>query len=222
MFQVLTDGQMTDKPNTKEHTMDCTWFTNMPWNGWISLRLVMNICCLKFRSSLNCMVNSISQVLMRKSMSQFPICGMKEERFILIRLKKFSSTEWMKPPSSKKKNKQLSESQMYLKLQKPSSISLKQVLRILNMQHAPWLRFFNRSTNLTTWLASWWMDFLTFTDLVGTDHLSTLTIEDCSVTFHHITLLTAECSSIWTVTSWRMVSRWWLVATTLFISTNLT
>ncbi len=123
MFQVLIGGQMTDKPNMKEPTMDCTWFTNMLWNGWISLGLVMNICWLKSRSSLNCMVNSISQVLIKRSMSQFLICGMREGRFILMKSKKFSSTEWMRPLSLKKKNKQLSESQTYSKLQKISSIS---------------------------------------------------------------------------------------------------
>lgn len=55
------------------------------------------------------MVSLISQELMKNNMNLFQIFGMKEERFILMKSKKFSNTEWMKLQNFKNKNNQLSE-----------------------------------------------------------------------------------------------------------------
>jgi len=53
------------------------------------------------------MVSMISQELIKKNMNQFQIFGMKEEKFILIKLKKSFNTEWMKLQNQNNKNKQL-------------------------------------------------------------------------------------------------------------------
>ncbi len=192
---------MTVRPNTKELTMDFTWFTNTQFNGWINSRLATSICYLKFRSNLNCTESLISQAPMRKNINQFLICGMIEERPTLTILIKSSNTEWTKLQNWKKKSKQLWEWQMswkhpsqLLKLSTP-------VPRIQNMLLAPWLKSCNRCMNPTIWPANWSMDFHTFTGNLGTDLSNISTTEDCSATFHPTTLLTAGCLWIWTVIS---------------------
>lgn len=112
MSPVHTNGPMIEKPNMRELTMVFMLSMNMQYNGSINSKLVTNTFFQKFKSSLNFMVSLTSQELMRKNTSLFLIFGMKEERFISTKLKKFSNTEWMRQQSLNKKNKPLSEWQM--------------------------------------------------------------------------------------------------------------
>lgn len=108
-FQVLINGLTTEMFNIKEPIMDYMLFHNMPYNGLINLKHVISIYFKIFNSNQNYMEKWILQELIRTNMSPFLIFGMKEEKFISIRSKKFSNIEWTNRLNLKNKNKQLKE-----------------------------------------------------------------------------------------------------------------
>lgn len=142
------------------------------------------------------MESLISLVRMRKNMRQFLIFGMKEEKSILTRSKKFSSTEWTKQQNSKNKSKLLSESPMFSKLQNQSLTSLTQVWKTPNMLPVLWHKYSIKYMSQITWSANLSMDFHNSTDRAGINPSNISTIADFSAIFHHTTLPIAECSSI--------------------------
>ena len=222
MYQVHISGRTTDRLNTKELITVFIWYMNMQSNGLINSGHATSIFWLKFSSNLSFTVNTTLLELMKTSMNQFLIFGIKGEKFTLTRFKLFSNTEWTSKQNLSNKKKQPWGWRMSVKVRKLFFKLLRLDSRTQNMPHALWQKFYSKFTNLTIWYANWWTDIQTFTEVAGTGHLNISTIEVFSDISPLTTLLIAECSYIWTVTSWKTVLKWWLAATTLYTSTNST